>query len=82
MIFETDVDPKQYVKEHGLSMETDKELLDTVIRQVLSDNPKAVEELKSGKEKVLGFLTGQVMRAMKGKADAAGIKERIRNLCS
>lgn len=82
VMFETDVDPKQYVKEHGLSMETDKELLDTVIRQVLSDNPKAVEELKSGKEKVLGFLTGQVMRAMKGKADAAGIKERIRNLCS
>ena len=36
---------------------------------MLSDNPKTVEEYKGGKTKVLGFLVGQVMKQMKGKAD-------------
>jgi aspartyl-tRNA(Asn)/glutamyl-tRNA(Gln) amidotransferase subunit B len=39
------------------------------VRGVIADNPKAVEELKSGETKVLGFLVGQVMKASKGKAN-------------
>ena len=42
-----------------------------MVQKVLANNPKVVEEYKGGKEKVLGFLVGQVMKEMKGKANPA-----------
>ena len=52
-----------------MTMVTDAGAVEKVVEQVLADNPKTVEEYHSGKTKVLGFLVGQVMRQMKGKAD-------------
>lgn len=43
--------------------------IEGAVDQVLAENPKTVEEFHSGKEKVLGFLVGQVMKKMRGKAD-------------
>ena len=79
-MFETDADPEQYVEDHGLKMESDSGLLTETVKKVLEANPKAVAELKEGKDKVMGFLMGQVMREMKGKANPAQVGEVIRKL--
>ena len=48
------------------------------VDQVRAENPKTVEEFHSGKEKVLGFLVGQVMKKMRGKADPGMVNELLR----
>ena len=57
------------VEEKGLKQITDSSAIEKIIDQVIQANPSQVEELKGGKEKVLGFLVGQVMKASKGKAN-------------
>ena len=79
-MFESDVDPSVYVEEHGLKMESDSGLLEETVKKILDANPKAVGELKEGKDKVIGFLMGQVMKEMKGKANPAQVSEMIRKL--
>ena len=79
-MFESDVDPSAYVEEHGLKMESDSGLLEETVKKILDANPKAVGELKEGKDKVIGFLMGQVMKEMKGKANPAQVSEMIRKL--
>ena len=51
-------------------VETDSKLLEEIIKRILSVNPKVVTDYKSGKQNAIMFLVGQVMREMKGKADA------------
>ena len=80
VMFESDVDPAAYVEEHGLRMESDSGLLEETVKKILDANPKAVGELKEGKDKVIGFLMGQVMKEMKGKANPAQVSEMIRKL--
>ena len=65
------------MEEKGLKTVTDTGLLEEITDKVLSDNPKTVEEYKSGKTKVLGFLVGQVMKAMKGKANPGKVNEMM-----
>ena len=79
-MFESDVDPSVYVEEHGLKMESDSGLLEETVKKILDANPKAVGELKEGKDKVIGFLMGQVMKEMKGKANPAQVSEMLRKL--
>ena len=79
-MYEEDVDPEAYVEEHGLKTVNDAGALEEVVKKVLENNPKVVEEYRGGKEKVLGFLVGQVMKEMKGKANPAMAGELIRKL--
>ena len=72
-IFENDVDPKQYVEEHGLKVVRDDDALQATIEEVVAANPKSVEDYRGGKKKAMGFLVGQVMKATKGKADPAAV---------
>ena len=44
------------------------------------NNPKAVEDYRGGKEKALGALVGQVMKAMKGKADPGSVNKMLREM--
>ena len=69
-IFDENVEPVASIEAHGLRAVEDADLLEEVLNKVIAANEKAVEEFKSGKEKVLGFLVGQVMKEMKGKANA------------
>ncbi|MCI6432754.1 MAG: Asp-tRNA(Asn)/Glu-tRNA(Gln) amidotransferase subunit GatB [Lachnospiraceae bacterium] len=77
-IMDEDVEPISYMKEKGLLMVSDSGAIETAVDEVLAANPKTVEEFHSGKEKVLGFLVGQVMKKMKGKADPAKVNELLR----
>lgn len=70
-MFENDLDPEAYVKEHGLGMVQDESVLRSMIEKIIEKNPQSVVDYKAGKEKAVVFLMGQTMRAMKGKADPA-----------
>lgn len=79
-IFAENVDPENYVEEHGLKMESDTGTLEEVLKKVIADNPKAVEDYHGGKEKALGALVGQTMKAMKGKADPGMVNQKLREM--
>ena len=48
--------------------------------EVIAANPQSVADYKSGKEKAIGFLVGQTMKAMKGKADPAAVNQMLRDM--
>lgn len=75
-------DPEQYVKDHGLETVPDEDALASVVESVLAQNPKSVQDYLGGKEKAIGFLVGQVMKAMKGKADPVSAGELLRKAMS
>ncbi|WP_176255588.1 Asp-tRNA(Asn)/Glu-tRNA(Gln) amidotransferase subunit GatB [Enterocloster alcoholdehydrogenati] len=77
-IFLSDADPEAYVEEKGLKVVNDTGALQTVIERVLADYPQSVADYKGGKEKAMGFLVGQTMKAMKGKADPAAVSRLLK----
>lgn len=64
-------DPDEYIAARGLEQVSDAETVCVAVEQVLQQNPQAVQEFRAGKEKAFGFLVGQVMRVLHGKADPA-----------
>ena len=79
-IFKSDVDPTKYVEEKGLKTVNDEGALRKTVEEVIASNPQSVQDYKSGKEKAIGFLVGQTMKAMKGKADPGMINKRLKEL--
>lgn len=79
-IFYHDTDPKQYVEEKGLKTVNDEGALKAAIEKVIADHPQSVSDYKSGKEKAIGFLVGQTMKAMKGKANPAMVNKMLKEL--
>ena len=77
-MFVDDVDPEWYVEEHGLKTVNDEGALKTVIQDIIAFNPKSVEDYNSGKEKAIGFLVGQTMKAMKGKVDPGEVNRILK----
>ena len=78
VLFEEDIDPEQYVEEKGLKTVQDEGALKETVLQVIAANPQSVEDYHSGKEKAIGFLVGQTMKAMKGKADPASVNQLLK----
>jgi aspartyl-tRNA(Asn)/glutamyl-tRNA(Gln) amidotransferase subunit B len=79
-IFLHDVDPKAYVEEHGLKSVNDEGALRETIAQIVKDNPQSVEDYHNGKEKALGFLVGQTMKATAGKANPGIVNKILKEL--
>ena len=79
MFFEN-IDPEKYVEEKGLKMVSDEDALRKVIEEVIENNPQSVEDYRNGKEKAIGFLVGQTMKAMKGKADPGIVNKMLKEL--
>ena len=79
-IFTEDVDPDKYVEEKGLKTVNDTGALQAVVEKVIADNPQAVADYKGGKEKALGALVGQTMKAMKGKANPGMVNQMLKEL--
>lgn len=79
-IFTRDVDPEQYVEEKGLKMVSDEGTLGKTIEEIIAANPQSVEDYHNGKEKAMGYLVGQTMRAMKGKADPGIVNKIVKEL--
>jgi len=70
--------PEQIVQEKGLIQVSDEGALDKIIAEVLEKNPAQVAQFKEGKQQVLGFLVGQVMKASGGKANPGKVNELLR----
>ncbi|MGN6712010.1 Asp-tRNA(Asn)/Glu-tRNA(Gln) amidotransferase subunit GatB [Anaerocolumna jejuensis] len=79
-IFKDNADPVKYVEEKGLSMVSDEGVLKSTIERIIAENPASVNDYRSGKEKAIGFLVGQTMKEMKGKADPGMINKLLKEL--
>lgn len=80
VMFDEDVDPEKYVEEKGLKTINDEGALKQTVMDVISANPQSVEDYRNGKEKAIGFLVGQTMKAMYGKADPAIVNQLLKEL--
>ena len=69
---------EQIIEEKGLQQITDTGAIEAMIDEVLANNAKAIEQFKSGNEKALNALVGQVMKASKGKANPAQVQELMK----
>lgn len=79
-VFTENADPLQYVEEKGLRVVSDEGQLRQVIEGILRENPQSVADYKAGKQKAMGFIVGQAMRAMKGKADPAVVNALVKEM--
>lgn len=79
-IFDEDIDPVKYVEENGLKQVNDEGALKKTVEDVIAANPQSVEDYRNGKEKAIGFLVGQTMKAMKGKANPAMVNDMLKEL--
>ena len=79
-VFDSDGDVDAYVKEHGLEQVNDDGLVRETAARVLEKHPQSVADYQDGKEKVLGFLVGQVMRELKGKANPQSANRILKEL--
>lgn len=68
-MLQTNKMPDEIIKEEHLEVVSDTGAIEAVVDKVIAANPKAVEDFKKGKTNVIGFLTGQVMKESKGKAN-------------
>ena len=73
-VFDTDGDVDEYVTAHGLEQVQDVKLVENTVAQVLEENPQSVADWRGGKEKAFGFLVGQTMRKLQGKADPQTVR--------
>ena len=80
VMFEEDVDPEQYVEQKGLKTVNDEGALKKAVEEVIAANPQSVADYRGGKEKAIGFLVGQTMKAMKGKADPGAVNRMLKEL--
>lgn len=80
IMFEKDIDPEKYVEEKGLKTVNDEGALRKTVEEVIAQNPQSVEDYRGGKEKALGFLVGQTMKAMRGKADPGMVNQLLKEL--
>jgi len=66
------------IESKGLKQITDTGAIEAYVDEVIANNPSQFEELKGGKDKMMGFFVGQVMKMSKGKANPAQVNELIR----
>ncbi len=74
------VDVEKYVSENGLSLITDSDVIKSAVEAVIAGNEKSVTDYKRGKTAALGYLVGQTMKALGGRADANEIQKLLREM--
>ena len=79
-MFKTGADPSHIIEEKGLTQITDTKELEKIVKQVISKNPKPVEDFKQGKENAFQFLIGQIMAQTKGKANPQMLRDILNKL--
>jgi aspartyl-tRNA(Asn)/glutamyl-tRNA(Gln) amidotransferase subunit B len=78
MMVESGEDPAAIVEREGLVQVTDTGAIEAMVDEVLAANPDKVEEYRGGKDKLMGFFVGQVMKASQGKANPGVVNELLR----
>jgi aspartyl-tRNA(Asn)/glutamyl-tRNA(Gln) amidotransferase subunit B len=70
----------EIIEQQGLKQISDSSAIEGIIRDVLDNNPKQLEQYRGGQEKLFGFFVGQVMKATQGKANPKQLNELLRKL--
>ena len=78
-MFATGKNPAEIVKEKGLTQISDEGALLKIVDQVIAANPQSVEDFRAGKERAIGFLVGQVMKATKGQANPGLVNKLLKD---
>ena len=71
-------DPKKVIEEKGMKQVSDDGAILALVTSVLDANPQSIEDYKNGKDRAVGFLVGQVMKASKGQANPKRTNELIK----
>ena len=71
-------DADAIIESRGLKQITDTGAIEAMIDEVIAANPGQVEQFRAGKEKVLGFFVGQIMKQSKGKANPGQVNQMLR----
>jgi aspartyl-tRNA(Asn)/glutamyl-tRNA(Gln) amidotransferase subunit B len=79
-VMETGKAPSQVVEEEGLASVSDESAIRVIVEKVIADNPDEVASYRDGKETLMGWFVGQVMRASRGKADAKTAQQLLCDL--
>ncbi len=79
-MFDHDEDPVAYVEAHGLKSRNDAVELKKIVENIIAANPQSVEDYHNGKQKAIGFLVGQTMKATAGKADPGTVNQLLKQL--
>jgi aspartyl-tRNA(Asn)/glutamyl-tRNA(Gln) amidotransferase subunit B len=70
-------EPDEVVERHGLGQLSDEAELETLVAHVVADHPAQAAQYRAGKQQVLGFFVGQVMRATEGRANPTLVNELL-----
>ena len=71
-------DADAIIEAKGLKQITDSGAIEAIVDEVIANNPEQVQQFRDGKEKVLGFFVGQVMKASQGKANPGQVNQILR----
>jgi aspartyl-tRNA(Asn)/glutamyl-tRNA(Gln) amidotransferase subunit B len=77
-MLKTNDDPSKIVKDKNLVQITDTSALEKIIDEIIANNQTQVEQYRGGKESVIGFFVGQVMKASQGKANPKAVNELLK----
>jgi len=78
-MYESGQDPESIVEAEGLKQISDQDELENIVDKIIEDNPDAVEDIKNGKDRAIGFLVGQVMKETRGKANPGMVNQMLRD---
>ena len=67
------------IKEDGLEQVTDDKEIESMIDEVIANNPEQLDQYRSGKDRLFGFFVGQVMRASQGKANPKQVNDILKS---
>ncbi len=76
---ETGKKPEKVIEEKGMKQITDESAIEEIVVRIISENPQSIEDYRNGKDRALGFLVGQVMKASKGKAAPQTVNRLIKD---
>ncbi len=76
-VYAQGISPRRFIEEKGLVQISDEGALSEAVERVIAQNQKEVAEFKAGKEKLLGFFVGQVMKETKGKGNPKLVNELL-----
>jgi aspartyl-tRNA(Asn)/glutamyl-tRNA(Gln) amidotransferase subunit B len=79
-MMESGSDADAIIEENGLKQVSDSGAIDAIIKEVMDANPEQVEGYRGGKDKLMGFFVGQVMKASKGQANPGMVNQRLKEL--
>lgn len=80
LVAESGEEPDSLLEKHGLKQMGSKDELEKIVKQVLQDNPKLVEQYKAGKQNLFGFFVGASMKATKGAGNPKVIQDILKKL--